>query len=181
MFYAMFETFSSFAPACCCCCTNQPTVASAITAYPPTPVEQRLQLGRSPRKRSKQYSFGDRLGLRGPSALQVQSPCISVDPQHDSLEVLRRYLAQYTQYARSFLGLTGTQRQVDAARKAHRVFSQSRDDPQARSGYVVPHSAFAYFIAPSGAHRASFAESPDPANVAARGRIEPGRSGNESV
>lgn len=179
MFYAMFETFSSFAPACCC--TNQPTVASAITAYPPTPVDQRLQLGRSLRKRSNQYSFGDRLGLRGPSALQVQSPCISVDPQHDSLEVLRRYLALYTQYARSFLGLTGNQGKVDAAKKAHPVFSQSRDDPQAKSGYVVPHSAFAYFMASSDTHRASFAESPDPANVAARGRIEPGWSGNESV
>lgn len=186
----MFETFSSFTPACCCA-----GAAVVETVAPPAAVSGAFSLVDHCGRVVNERSFGDRhllvlfgfshcavvcprelaklgaaLELLGPLAQRVQPLYVSVDPQRDTPDVLRRYLARYTQHAGGFLGLTGSQAQVDAAKKAYRVFAQTVVDASAPDGYVVPHTALAYFMAPGGVYRAHFAESLDASAVAARMR-----------
>lgn len=88
----------------------------------------------------------DRLG---PSADQITALYISVDPVRDTPAVMRAYLE--TAYPR-FTGLTGSIAQIDAAKKAFRVFAERKADSEDPDGYVVPHSAISYLMAPDGSY-----------------------------
>lgn len=181
----MFETFASFTPPCCCAGANM-----AQTATPPAPVNGRFELVDHFGSTVNERSFGARhllvffgfshcaivcprelaklsaaLNMLGPLAERVQPLYISVDPQRDTPEVLRRYLLRYTG---GFLGLTGSAPQVDAAKKSFRVFAQPVADAAAPDGYVVPHTALAYLMAPGGRYEDRFAESLDASGVAER-------------
>lgn len=108
------------------------------------------------------------LEMLGPLAERMQPLYISVDPARDTPAVLQRYLSQYTHPAGGFLGLTGSPEQVEAAKKSFRVFAAPVPDANAPGGYVVPHTALAYLMAPGGAYVTHFAETLDAATVSAR-------------
>lgn len=116
------------------------------------------------------------LEMLGPLAERVQPLYISVDPARDTPAVLQRYLSQYTHppthpathAAGGFLGLTGSPEQVEAAKKSFRVFAAPVPDANAPGGYVVPHTALAYLMAPGGGYATHFAETLDAATVSAR-------------
>lgn len=72
---------------------------------------------------------------------------ISVDPERDSPEVMKTFLAAR---APVFTGLTGTKEQVDSAKKAFRVFAKRRDDDNAPGDYLIPHTAIIYILGPDG-------------------------------
>jgi protein SCO1 len=200
----MFETFSSYTPACCC--SGSSTVDTVQKIAPPATVSGVFDLVDHFGRAVSAHSFGNRhllvffgfshcaavcprelqklgaaLEMLGPLAHRVQPLYISVDPQRDSPDVLKRYLAQYTQHAGGFLGLTGSQAQVDAAKKAYRVFAQPVADAHAPDGYVVPHTALAYFMAPGGIYSAHFPESLDAATIAARMHHQLERAGDENA
>lgn len=101
----------------------------------------------------------------GAEAEAVQPLYISVDPERDTPDVLKAFLAE--KYPR-FVGLTGTRPEIDAAKKAFRVFAEAKADADEPDGYVVPHTAFAYLLDRAGAYVAHF---PDhvPAEDVARG------------
>ena len=72
---------------------------------------------------------------------------VTVDPERDSPERMKSYLeVSYPE----FLGLTGSADQIDAAKKAFRVFAQKKADPDDPNGYDVPHSAITYLVSPDG-------------------------------
>jgi protein SCO1/2 len=127
--------------------------------------------------------LSDALERLGPLAERVQALYVSVDPARDTPAVLQRYLAQYPSPAMrhdgGFLGLTGSQAQVDAAKRSFRVFAAPVDDAAAPGGYVVPHTALAYLMAPGGRYLAHFAESLDAATVAARLRMHLERAADD--
>jgi len=60
---------------------------------------------------------------------------------------MRAFLA--ASYPR-FTGLTGTPEQVEAAKRAFRVFARRRPDPADPDGYAVPHTAITYLVDPAG-------------------------------
>jgi protein SCO1/2 len=70
---------------------------------------------------------------------------VSVDPERDTPEVMRVFLA--ASYPR-FTGLTGTVEQVEGAKDAFRVFARRRPDPEDPDGYAVPHTAITYLVDP---------------------------------
>jgi protein SCO1 len=86
------------------------------------------------------------LGELDPS-LPVTPLYVSVDPGRDTPEVMRAFLT--ASYPR-FTGLTGTTDQVDAAKRAFRVFARRRADPDDPDGYAVPHTAITYLVDPDG-------------------------------
>jgi protein SCO1/2 len=94
------------------------------------------------------------LELLGPTADQIKPLYISVDPERDSPEVMKSFLGTYPR----FTGLTGPREQVDATKKAFRVFAQKKIDATAPDGYVVPHTALTYVLDPSGAYATHFAD-----------------------
>lgn len=105
-----------------------------------------------PRSLARLSRVLDRLG---PGADIVAPLYISVDPARDTPEVMRTYLE--AGYPR-FTGLTGSPEQVDAAKRAFRVFAERRADPEDPDGYAVPHSAIAYLLGPDGEYRAHFTD-----------------------
>ena len=109
--------------------------------------------------------LGRALELLGPLASRVQPLYVTVDPARDDPPVMRRYLSQYDG---GFIGLTGSAEQIDAAKKAYRVFAEAVADDCAPGGYAVPHTAFAYLMAPGGRYEAHFSQALDAESVAQR-------------
>ncbi|MGJ7565779.1 SCO family protein [Variovorax sp. GB1R11] len=184
----MPEILASAAPSCCCAAAAAPKPVA-----PPAPVSGRFELVDHFGQAVDEHSFGTRhllvffgfshcalvcprelaklgaaLEMLGPLAERVQPLYISVDPARDTPAVLQRYLSQYTHHAGGFLGLTGSPEQVEAAKKSFRVFAEPVPDANAPGGYVVPHTALAYLMAPGGRYATHFAETLDAATVSAR-------------
>lgn len=78
-------------------------------------------------------------------AATVQPIFVTIDPARDTPAVVKAFTAAFHP---KFVGLTGTQAQVDAALKAYRVYAAKG----AGSGtdYLMDHSAIAYLIDPQG-------------------------------
>jgi protein SCO1/2 len=81
----------------------------------------------------------------GTRSSQVQALYVTVDPERDVPQVLRKFLER--SYPR-FTGLTGELTQVEAMRSLYRVFAERRDE--SNGDYQMPHSAFTYLVGPSG-------------------------------
>lgn len=94
----------------------------------------------------------------GDDADRIVALYISVDPDRDTPEVMRRYLD--TDYPR-FTGLTGPAEAIDAARRDFRVFAERRRDPSDPEGYTVSHTAIAFLIDPSGRYLDHFSDALD--------------------
>lgn len=73
----------------------------------------------------------------GPAAKSVRVLFVSVDPKRDTPKVLHRYARAF---GPQFVGLTGTQAELQALSKRYRV-SYSYGKPDAHGDYVVNHSA----------------------------------------
>ncbi|KAF4960421.1 hypothetical protein FSARC_10481 [Fusarium sarcochroum] len=97
-----------------------------------------------PRALTRLAEVFDRLGA---GADQFNALYISVDPDRDTPETIKSFLAQR---AGRFTGLTGTKEQVDLARQAFRVFAKRREDPSVPEGYTIPHTAITYVLGPDG-------------------------------
>jgi protein SCO1/2 len=90
---------------------------------------------------------------------------ITVDPARDTPQVMRIFLEQNYPH---FLGLTGSQEKIDAMRGAYKVFAKRLDDGAEPDGYTVSHTAFAYFLNPSGEYLTHFVDTLDEDQVADR-------------
>jgi protein SCO1/2 len=111
------------------------------------------------------------LASLGDAASKIAALYITVDPARDTPAVMRAYLE--SNHPR-FTGLSGSPEQIDLARKAFRVFAERKRDAEAPDGYVVPHSAIAYLMAPDGSYRDHFVDSLDQQEIAARIRAVTG-------
>ena len=99
--------------------------------------------------------LADVLHQLGADADRIQPLYATVDPERDTPEALKSFLART---APAFTGLTGTQEQVDAARSAFHVFTQRQTDPSAPDGYAMPHTAITYLVGPDGGFVAHFGD-----------------------
>lgn len=76
--------------------------------------------------------------------VQVKPVFITVDPERDTVDVMREFTDAFHP---RLLGLTGSAEQVKAASQAYRTFysKQDSDDPEY---YLVDHSTFTYLVLP---------------------------------
>ena len=79
-------------------------------------------------------------------AQRVQPIFITVDPSRDTPPVLKAYVANFHP---RLVGLTGSEQEIEAAKRVFRVFS-SRGEPSPAGGYLVNHSNVAYLMGPDG-------------------------------
>ncbi|WP_420630881.1 SCO family protein [Candidatus Leptofilum sp.] len=79
----------------------------------------------------------DALEILGNRAEDVQVIMITVDPERDSAEVLKEYLAHFDE---SFIGLTGTPDELIAVTAPMGIFFERHEGTEA-SGYLVDHTA----------------------------------------
>jgi protein SCO1/2 len=85
----------------------------------------------------------DRLGTRGD---MIQPVFITVDPERDTVEIMKNYVALFHP---RLIGLTGTPEAIADTLKHWRVYARKVDDPSL-SDYTVDHSSYIYWIAPDG-------------------------------
>jgi protein SCO1/2 len=87
----------------------------------------------------------------GAAAAGVQVVFISVDPARDTPARLKSYLATFDP---SFIGVTGSQAQIDALLKAYGISAAKRVPGGDASRYFMSHSSYLYFIDRKGMQRA---------------------------
>lgn len=68
---------------------------------------------------------------------------ISVDPERDTPEVMKAYLASFY---KDFVGLTGTKEQVDKVAESYKVYHASERAPGKEADYNVAHSGNVYVM-----------------------------------
>jgi len=82
----------------------------------------------------------------GDEAGQVQVVMISVDPERDTPERLAEYVAAFDD---SFVGLTGSPAEIDAAGAAFGLYYEKHEGTAA-TGYLIDHTARTYLLDPDG-------------------------------
>jgi protein SCO1/2 len=88
----------------------------------------------------------------GPAAAaDVQVVFITVDPARDDVARLRTYLKPFDP---SFVGITGSQKQIDALLKSYGISATRRPVEGSKTDYTMHHSSYLYFIDRQGMQRA---------------------------
>ena len=87
----------------------------------------------------------------GPLADQVQVIYATVDPERDTADHMRRYLAAFDP---TFIGATGTPEQMARVRKDYGISITKRMIEGSKTDYVIGHSSYLYFIDRQGKLRA---------------------------
>jgi protein SCO1/2 len=102
----------------------------------------------------------DELGAR---RVAVRPVFITVDPERDTPEALKSYVASFDA---PILALTGTQQEVAQAAKAYRVYYAKHPEPG--GDYSMDHSSVIYVMDPEGRFTASFTHESSPEQIAER-------------
>lgn len=89
---------------------------------------------------------------------------ISVDPERDTPDVVKTYVAAFHP---RMIGLTGSLAEVEAAKKAYRVYAAKRTEAGA-SDYTIDHSSLIFLMDRSGRYAAHFGAGSDPGVIAAK-------------
>lgn len=108
------------------------------------------------------FEMSEIFAALGPDASKLQAFFISVDPERDTPEALKTYLSSFSPQLK---GLTGTPEQVDAVKKAYRVYA--RKVPLDGGGYTMDHTAVVYLMDKTGTFLAPFNAKRPPAEAAA--------------
>ena len=87
----------------------------------------------------------------GPAGADVQVVFISVDPARDKPARLKKYLSVFDP---SFIGVTGSQAQIDALLKSYGISAAKRVAGGDAKNYFMSHSSYLYFIDRKGMQRA---------------------------
>ncbi len=83
----------------------------------------------------------DALGEEG---RKIQPLFITVDPERDTIEVMRQYVELFHP---RLTGLTGSRAQIDDVIKTYRVYAARVEDPE-MSEYTMDHSSYIYLMSP---------------------------------
>ncbi|MEN9794642.1 MAG: hypothetical protein RJA17_1182 [Pseudomonadota bacterium] len=89
----------------------------------------------------------------GPEAEQLQVVFITVDPERDQPEALKKFLASFDP---SYVGLRGSREQTDALTKDFRVYAKKVESSVAKAdpmSYTIDHTTFTYVYDTKGALR----------------------------
>lgn len=101
----------------------------------------------------------------GADAGRVMPVFVTVDPERDTPERLKEYVAWFDP---RIVGLTGTREQVEGIKAAYRVYGQKVEDPErGPDDYLVDHSAVIYLMGPDGAFIRHFSHTTPPDEIAA--------------
>jgi protein SCO1/2 len=88
---------------------------------------------------------------------------ITVDPERDTPEVLKEYVASFDA---PILALSGSPEEIARAAKAYRVYYAKHPEPG--GDYSMDHSSVIYVMDPEGRFTASFTHQSTPEEIAER-------------
>lgn len=102
----------------------------------------------------------DRLGAE---ADKVQALFVTVDPQRDTVEVLRDYVASFH---KRLVGLTGSPEMIDRVVRGYRI-KVERVEGKTKDSYTIDHTASLLFVSPTGEPIKRFAHGASAPEIAA--------------
>ncbi|MFG1461534.1 SCO family protein [Xanthobacter sp. DSM 24535] len=108
------------------------------------------------------FEMSEIFGALGPDAGKLQAFFVTVDPERDTPDVMKSYLSSFSPELK---GLTGTPEQVDAVKRAYRVYSKKV--PLEGGDYTMDHTAVIYLMDKTGTFLAPFNIKRPPAEAAA--------------
>jgi protein SCO1/2 len=82
----------------------------------------------------------------GPDGEKVQPIFITVDPERDTVEVMKNYVSMFHP---RLVGYTGAPHEITKVLKGYKIYAAKVEDPQ-MSEYTMDHSSFTYLIGPDG-------------------------------
>jgi protein SCO1/2 len=91
----------------------------------------------------------------GETSAAISALYITVDPERDTPEVMRKFLLPYPR----ILGLTGSRTEIDEVKRNFRIFARRTADPANAHEYDVPHTAITYLLDIDGKFIADFNDS----------------------
>ena len=86
----------------------------------------------------------------GALADQVQVVFVTVDPERDTADLLRKYLAAFDP---TFVGVTGTPAQMEKVRQDYGITAKKEMVGGSKTNYAVHHSSYLYFVDRQGSLR----------------------------
>lgn len=92
-----------------------------------------------PTELQKVAAVMDQLGERAAEVIPI---FISVDPERDTADVMKKYVEQFHP---SLVGLTGSMKQIEGVKDAYKVFATKVENDM-MDEYMMDHSAFLYFM-----------------------------------
>ena len=100
----------------------------------------------------------------GPAGEGVVPLFITVDPERDTTEQLKRYAENFHP---RLVALTGSAEQVAAAATAYRVYYAKQKDPNVTGGYLMDHTSIIYLMGRDGRYLSHFTHATSPEAMAA--------------
>jgi protein SCO1/2 len=106
------------------------------------------------------------LDLMGEDAKEVQPILITVDPERDTVAVLKDYVAWFHP---SLIGLTGTPEEIEAVKAAYKVYAAKapQEGDETGDSYLMDHSSVIYVMGPDGVFLTHFSYGTTPEDIAA--------------
>ncbi|MBT3701099.1 MAG: SCO family protein [Alphaproteobacteria bacterium] len=102
---------------------------------------------------------------QGGDADKIVPLFVTVDPERDTVEILREYL---TNFHPAIQGLVGTVAQTTAMGKAYRVYYAKVKDPDSSADYLMDHTSLTYLMGPDGGYVGHFSHTATPEQIAER-------------
>jgi protein SCO1 len=100
----------------------------------------------------------------GSDADKVDFVFVSVDPERDTPEVLKQYVATFDP---SFIGVAGDAATLDAVSKEYSMYYKLRKDEASWGNYPVDHTTLSYLVDPEGRLVALYPYEMSPEQIAA--------------
>ncbi len=88
----------------------------------------------------------DAVNLLGSKAGRIAPIFITVDPERDTPDVMKKYVALFS---KNLTGLTGSKKQVMAAEGSYKVYA-AKATSKSMTDYTMNHSAYIYLMGPDG-------------------------------
>ena len=104
------------------------------------------------------------LDMIGDKAKEVVPIFITVDPERDTPPQLASYVSNFSPH---LIGLTGTVKQVEAAKKVYRVYASKVKDENSSAAYLMDHSSIIYLMDRQGKFLTHFSYGTKPQEIAA--------------
>lgn len=95
---------------------------------------------------------------------KVRPVFITIDPERDTVEVMKAYVSLFHP---KLIGLTGTPGEITAATRAYRVYAR-KVETESDSEYLMDHSAITFLMSPEGKYIAHFSTGFKPEAMAQR-------------
>ena len=103
------------------------------------------------------------LDMMGPEGEKIQPVFVTIDPERDTPEVMKAYVANF---GPRLIGLTGTPEEIAAMAKAYRVYYARAGDKNSPDAYLMDHSTIIYLMGPDGRFVRHFTYTTDAAKLA---------------